>query len=157
NQAEIPYSRRRNLIDVDGDGIITFHDLADRRNQGVGKITDVNGDGRIDADDVLAKMVKDAYGRDTGRGGWADGVSEDGDTAHVDDLVGWNFVANNNRPFDDNGHGTHIAGTIGAMGNDGVGVTGINWQVSMMACKFLGADGNGGIGAFAQALHYALA
>jgi subtilisin family serine protease/subtilisin-like proprotein convertase family protein len=156
NQAEIPLSRRRNLIDVDGDGVITFRDLNDPRNWGPYKITDVNGDGRIDASDILAPMVKDRFGHDTGRGGWADGVSEDGDTAHVDDLVGWNFVNNTNRPFDDNGHGTHVSGIIGAMGAGGH-VVGIDWHVQLMACKFLGADGNGGIGAFVQALHYAIA
>src|SRR5262249_59137588 len=94
NQAEIPLSRRRNLIDVDGDGLITFRDLNDPRNQGVGKITDLNHDGRIDAADILAPMVLDAYGNDTGLGGWAHGSTQDGDTAHPDDLVGWNFVTN---------------------------------------------------------------
>jgi subtilisin family serine protease/subtilisin-like proprotein convertase family protein len=157
NQAEIPLSRRKNLIDVDGDGLITFRDLNDPRNQGVGKITDVNGDGRIDAADILAPMVKDAAGHDTGRGGWADGVSEDGDTAHVDDLVGWNFVNNTNNPFDDNSHGTHVSGTIAAMGNNGVGVTGVDWQAQIMACKFLNSSGVGAVGNFIVALDYAVA
>src|SRR5207302_4488717 len=58
NQAEIPLSRKANLIDVDGDGLITFADLNDSRNQGTGKITDLNHDGRIDADDVLTAMTK---------------------------------------------------------------------------------------------------
>src|SRR5258708_1654667 len=56
NQQEIPLSRLRNLTDVDGDGLITFHDLNNPINQGAGKITDVNGDGRIDAADILAPM-----------------------------------------------------------------------------------------------------
>src|SRR5262249_50738920 len=71
NHAEIPASRKANLIDVDGDGLITFADLNDPRNQGAGKITDLNHDGRIDAGDVLAPMVLDAAGKDTGQGGWA--------------------------------------------------------------------------------------
>ncbi|HEV3079437.1 MAG TPA: S8 family serine peptidase, partial [Gemmataceae bacterium] len=124
NDAEIPASRMNNLIDVNGDGVIDFRDLNDPRNQGPGKITDVNGDGRIDAADILAPMIVDANGNDTGAGGWVNPQkpnTQDGDTAHPDDLVGWNFVANNNNPFDDNQHGTHTAGTIGAVGNNSVG------------------------------------
>jgi hypothetical protein len=46
-------------------------------------------------------------------------------------------------PIDDNGHGTHVTGTIGAIGNNGVGTTGINWQVTVIPCRFLGSDGTG--------------
>jgi subtilisin family serine protease len=156
NQAEIPASRKANLRDVDGDGLITFYDLNNPLNQGVGKITDLNHDGRIDAADILAPMIKTAAGKDTGLGGWADGISEDGDTQHIDDLVGWNFVANNNKPYDDNGHGTHVSGTIGAMGNNGVGVTGIDWRVQLMALKFMNASGQGNLQLAAEALNYAV-
>jgi subtilisin family serine protease len=157
NQAEIPISRLRNLVDVDRDGYISFADLNNPINQGVGKITDVNGDGRIDAADILAPMVLDSHGNDTGLGGWAHHSTQDGDTAHPDDLIGWNFVNNTNHPFDDNGHGTHVSGTIGAMGNDGVGVTGINWSVSIMALKFLDANGSGYDSGAVAALNYAVA
>jgi hypothetical protein len=102
-------------------------------------------------------MVKDSKGNDTGNGGWADGISEDGDTKHVDDLIGWNFVANSNDPFDDNGHGSHVSGTIGAMGNDGIGVAGINWSIQIMALKFIGANGTGTLAAATDALNYAVA
>jgi subtilisin family serine protease len=156
NQAEIPLTRRRNLVDVDGDGLITFRDLNDRRNQGPGKITDVNHDGRIDAADILAPMVVDAFGNDTGRGGWAHGSIQDGDVLHPDDLVGWNFVNNTNNPFDDNGHGTHVSGTIGAMGNSGTGVAGVNWYVQLMPLKFLDASGNGLDSNAVAALNYAV-
>jgi subtilisin family serine protease len=157
NQAEIPLSRRVNLVDVDRDGLITFYDLNSAINQGVGKILDVNRDGRIDAADILAPMVKDGLGRDTGTGGWADGVSEDGDRPHTDDLVGWNFVANTNNPFDDNGHGTHVSGTIGAQGDSGVGVAGIDWRCQIMAVKFLDNTGNGYLSNATQAIEYAVA
>ena len=93
NQGEIPASRRANLIDLDGDGRITFYDLNDTVNQGVGKITDINANGRIDGGDILAPMQKGSGGFDTGLGGWADGVSQD-DATYMDDLIGWNFVNN---------------------------------------------------------------
>ncbi|HTK77275.1 MAG TPA: S8 family peptidase, partial [Gemmataceae bacterium] len=149
NQAEIPADRKARLIDTDGDGLFTFWDLNDVRNQGVGKITDVNGDGRIDGGDVLAAWRAD------GTGGWADGVSEDGDTAHVDDLIGWNFVTNTNNPMDDHGHGTHTAGTILAVGNDGRGVAGVNWKGQLMPLKFIGSDGSGSDLNAALAVRYA--
>jgi subtilisin family serine protease len=144
NQAEIPPSRLQNLVDVDGDGLITFYDLNNPVNQGPGKITDVNADGRIDAQDILAPMVLDAQGQDTGMGGWAyPGNTQDGDTAHPNDFVGWNFVANTNRPFDDNSHGTHTSGTIAAQGNNGIGVAGVNWTAQLMCVKWINGGGQG--------------
>jgi subtilisin family serine protease/subtilisin-like proprotein convertase family protein len=158
NQAEIPRSRRRHLIDVDGDGYISFRDLNDPRNQGAFKITDVNHDGRIDAADILAPMVLDAKGHDTGRGGWAyPGNILDGDAAHPNDFIGWNFVNNTNNPFDDNNHGTHVAGTIGATGDNGIGIAGINWHATLMPVKFLDAAGQGTISGAIAALQYAVA
>jgi subtilisin family serine protease len=155
NQGEIPASRRKSLIDTDGDGLITFRDLNDKRNQGVGKITDQDGDGRITGADLLRPMGK-ANGVDNGTGGWADGISNDGD-AYIDDLIGWNFVDNNNNPMDKQGHGTHVAGTIGAVGNDGIGIAGINWKIQMMPIRFMDGDGKGTIAQFIAGLEYAVA
>lgn len=56
---------------------------------------------------------------------------------------GYDFVANDCVPEDENGHGTHVAGTIGAAGNNGVGVVGVNWQTSMVTLKFMNASGQG--------------
>lgn len=156
NQKEIPASRRANLTDVDRDGLITFRDLNDARNQGVGKITDLNANGYIDGGDVLQRMTRDGAGNDSGRGGWADGLSQDGDR-FVDDLIGWNFVNNTNNPFDDYGHGTHVAGTIGAMGNNNVGVAGVAWNVQLVPVKFFDNNGRGTIQQFIAGLDWALA
>ena len=70
------------------------------------------------------------------------GLDDDGN-GFVDDVYGINSFANSGNPNDDHGHGTHVAGTIGAVGNNRLGVTGLNWQVKIMACKFLGAAGSG--------------
>jgi len=61
----------------------------------------------------------------------------------ADGSHGWNAIATNNLPNDDNGHGTLMAGVLGAMGNNGKGVVGVAWQVQMMACKCLDNHGNG--------------
>ena len=152
NQREIPVSRRANLADTDGDGLITFRDLNDPVNRGPGKANDVDNNGRIDARDILAPMQRLLI--DTGNGGWDDDTDADAN-GYADDLVGWNFVNNTNRPFDDHGHGTHTAGTIGALGNNGTGVTGVNWAVRIMPLKFLDANGSGTDEAAIAAIRYA--
>jgi subtilisin family serine protease len=154
NQAEIPATRLADLADIDGDGLITFHDLNDPANQGSGKITDLNGDGRIDGSDILAPLVTDASGKDTGQGGWSDGVDAESN-GFTDDLIGWNFLNNTNNPMDDNNHGTHTTGTMAAMGNNGTGVTGVAWTAQVMVLKFLDASGNGTDLAAAEAIRYA--
>src|SRR5262249_15625454 len=97
NQAEIPPSRLSNLTDPDGHGLTPLSDRNQPVNQGPGKTSDTDGDGRIPGADVLAPASS---------GGWADGTSEDGDSAHRDDLLGWNFVAGTDSPADDNNHGS---------------------------------------------------
>jgi subtilisin family serine protease len=71
-----------------------------------------------------------------------DGVDNDGN-AYVDDWRGWDWVNGDNDPFDDHDHGTHVAGTIGAVGSNATGVTGVNWNVKVMALKFLNSAGSG--------------
>ena len=70
------------------------------------------------------------------------GKDDDGD-GYKDDIHGIDVINNDSDPMDDNSHGTHVAGTIGAMGNDSIGVTGINWHTKIAACKFLNANGYG--------------
>ncbi len=72
----------------------------------------------------------------------SDAVDDDGN-GYVDDWRGWDFVSDDNNPFDDHRHGTHVAGTIGAVGDNGIGVAGVNWNVKIMALKFLNSAGSG--------------
>lgn len=68
-----------------------------------------------------------------------DSIDNDGN-GFVDDVHGWDFANNDADPLDVDKHGTHVAGTIGAVGNNGVGVVGVNWNVSLMALKFINGD-----------------
>jgi len=58
-------------------------------------------------------------------------------------VPGYSPYADNFDPKDENGHGTHCAGTIGGRGDNGIGVTGVNWNVKIMPIRFLAADGSG--------------
>jgi hypothetical protein len=73
----------------------------------------------------------------------------------VDDVHGWDALNEEGDPMDDRGHGTHVAGTIGAVGGNGLGVVGVCWEVSIMGVKFLGADGGGWTSDAIEAIEYA--
>ena len=85
-----------------------------------------------------------------------DGVDNDRN-GYVDDVHGINAITGSGNPMDDEGHGTHVAGTIGAAGNNGIGVAGAAWDVQIMALKFLAADGSGDTADAIEALNYATA
>jgi subtilisin family serine protease len=83
------------------------------------------------------------------------GVDDDGN-GYVDDLRGWDFVDNDNDPSDSYDHGTHVAGTIAAKGNNGIGVTGVCWTAKIMPLKFLDASGAGTVLGEIAAIDYAI-
>ncbi len=70
------------------------------------------------------------------------GIDDDGN-GYVDDCYGIDTFNGDSNPMDDHDHGTHVAGIIGAVGNNNIGVVGVNWNVSIMACKFLNNCGSG--------------
>jgi len=85
------------------------------------------------------------------------GIDDDGN-GRIDDVHGFNFVDNNGtvfsgQPIED--HATHVAGIAGAVGNNNVGVAGVNWSVGLMSLKFLDADGSGDTASAISACQYA--
>ena len=82
------------------------------------------------------------------------GIDDDGN-GFIDDVNGWDFYDNDNTPNDGNGHGTHVAGTIGAVGNNNSGIAGVNWEVSILPLRFLGNDGSGWTSDAVAAVNYA--
>lgn len=81
---------------------------------------------------------------------------DDDNNGYVDDVHGYDFYNEDGDPFDDNGHGTHVSGTIGAVGNNGVGVVGVNWDIKIMGLKFLSAGGTGSTADAVEAVDYSV-
>lgn len=73
----------------------------------------------------------------------------------VDDMHGFNAWADNGNPADDIGHGTHVAGSIGAAGNNALGVVGVAWRVQLMATKFTDPNGEGTVSDAIACIDYA--
>ncbi|EKD76279.1 MAG: peptidase S8/S53 subtilisin kexin sedolisin [uncultured bacterium] len=95
----------------------------------------------------------------------ADNGIDDDENGYIDDVNGWDFIDNDNDPNSTPDsvspndtyvlHGTHVSGIIGATGNNGQGVAGINWEVSLMPLRIFGDDGASDIGAILDAIAYA--
>jgi hypothetical protein len=80
-------------------------------------------------------------------------IDDDGN-GYIDDVHGINAVNNSGDPMDDNGHGTHVAGIIGAAGDNDEGVTGVAWKTKIVAAKFLNSRGRGSLADAIQSIHY---
>jgi len=80
---------------------------------------------------------------------------DDDNNGYIDDIRGWDFVNSDNDPIDDKDHGTHVSGTIGAVGNNTIGVSGVNWQVKIMPIKVFDRLGYGNTSDAISAIEYA--
>lgn len=92
----------------------------------------------------------DAAGKDKRTNG-----SDDDGNGFIDDWQGWNFVANTGNVMDDHGHGTHVAGIIGANSNNGQGIAGISWGARILPIKALDRTGAGTYSQVSEAIIYA--
>ncbi len=92
----------------------------------------------------------------TGADRRANGVDDDGDGL-VDDWRGWDFVAGDNDPSDEHGHGTHVAGIADARGNDAQGIAGVAWDARVMPIRVMDASGSGTVADIAAGMAYAVA
>jgi subtilisin family serine protease len=95
-----------------------------------------------------------AANRWTNPGEIANNTIDDDGNGRVDDVWGWDFWNNDKDPTDDNGHGTHTAGTVGAVGNNGKGVTGMAWNVKLAGLKIGSRQGSVSTSAGISAVNY---
>jgi len=105
---------------------------------------------------VDARHVDLAANLWTNPGELPNGRDDDGN-GYVDDVHGIDCVSGSGDPRDDGGHGTHVAGTIGALGNNGRGVAGVAWRAQIMALKVLDSTGAGWYSDAIECIDYALA
>ena len=80
---------------------------------------------------------------------------DDDGNGYVDDIRGWDFINLDNAPLDDNMHGTHVAGIVGAVGNNGIGIAGAAWNVKLMHIKVFQSTGVGNSTTIAEGVEYA--
>ncbi len=118
NPREISATLKAQLTDADADGLITFRDLNNAANAAL--VSDLNKNGRIDAGDLLQDSR------------WENGVDEDGN-GYKDDLIGWDFVNNDNDPYDDHSRTcARVEARSGATASN-TGVVGVTWSTQIHA------------------------
>ncbi|GAA0894817.1 hypothetical protein GCM10009122_44990 [Fulvivirga kasyanovii] len=86
----------------------------------------------------------------------AGNLLDDDDNGYYNDIHGWDFVNNDNDPVDDHGHGTNVAGIVGATGNNGIGYAGVDWKCKLMACKILDENNSGLYSTWISGIYYAV-
>jgi outer membrane protein assembly factor BamB/subtilisin family serine protease len=105
---------------------------------------------RLDHPDIVANLWRNP------REIAGNGLDDDGN-GYRDDVHGINAIARSGNPADDQGHGTHVAGIVGAVANNGTGIAGVAWRVQIMALKFLRSTGSGATSDAITCIDYAIA
>lgn len=105
---------------------------------------------RLTHEDLVANLW-------TNSGEVAGNGRDDDGNGYIDDVHGINAITGTGTPTDDSGHGTHVAGSIGARGNNGLGVVGVAQRVQLMPLKFLPAEGSGSTSDVIECINYAVA
>lgn len=86
-----------------------------------------------------------------------EGNGQDNDgNGFIDDIRGWDFINNDNNPMDDNSHGTHVAGIAAAVGNNGIGIAGVNWKAKIIPVKVFQSTGKGDAATISLGVNYAV-
>lgn len=145
------------LSNTDGAPGISFRDLNAPTNRALRVapdsaaspllLRDLSQTGYVDAGDLLDDPL------------WSDGIDTD-NNGFEDDLVGWDLRDNDNRPFDEHRHSTHVAGILGATGNNATpsafdgGITGDAWTTSIMPLRFLDQNNSGDVSDAIEAINY---
>jgi len=156
-----PFNPTVAVIDTGLD--FTHPDLVNKvRVNPVETLGDLNGDGRPGVagfdDDGDGLIDEDSQGRQPGQGGYNnDLVNDDDENGYADDFRGWNFVAGNNNAQDDNGHGTHVAGIVGAQTDNAIGTAGVCPLCRIMPLRAFNFSGVGTSTNIAAAIRYAAA
>ncbi|MCA9385921.1 S8 family serine peptidase [Candidatus Dojkabacteria bacterium] len=153
NPGEFPSSK---FIDLDSDlnGKITFTELTSYPTTPLG---DFNDDGEITLEDLLSNNINPTIAYSNV---FLDGVDDDDTDSNpstfVDDFFGWDFENDDNDPFDDNSHGTHVSGIIAAQRNNSIGIAGLYSSAQIMPIKVFDSSGNGSLSNIIEGLDYAL-
>jgi subtilisin family serine protease len=106
-------------------------------------------------DPLHEDLIQNLYSNQAEQGTKASNGIDDDNNGYIDDYRGWDFISQDNLPVDQHGHGTHVSGIVGATGNNGVGISGVSQDVSLMPIQVLSSSGTGSVSGLINGYDYA--